>query len=330
MIKDSLKPRPTEVEVNYSGQKVWLGLSNKNLTPNDILWIQKEHGYNAACWVLYKFFKEKASAAEFFKFIDANKTNYSQSYSDYTVIVLAHNPWASRARNEDYQWRLKNIAVDMGFGVFTPEIGYRRSLFANAYAYQEMLKRFDHKTSDGRAKKIIFLTYGVASLELKWMLQKSQSVPENIIGWMNISGLLYGTALPPTNSRLTKAILDFSGGFPINPDVLRSNIYCKQPFTPQMPLVSVLGIQPESRFTLKDRFTNEDIKHWGPHDNYSSLVDYMQAPGVVWPLWGESHSIDVEIYKNRLQAALRYILQQQGIVQPSPTASGDSQFELDI
>lgn len=314
LIQETFKPKPTEVEVNYTGQKVWLSMSNKNITASDILWIQKEHGYNTACWVLYKYFKENPKATEFFQFIETHKQNYSHAFNDYTVVVWAHNPWATRSMNEEYQWRLKNIAADMGFNVFVPDIGYRRSLFANAYALQESLKRFQAP----QEKKLLFLTQGVGSLECKWFLQKSQVLPKNILGWLNVSGLLYGTALPPTQSRAAKAVLDFVGSYPINPDVLRSNSYCRQPLQHDLPMISMIPISPASRFTFKDRWANEDLKHWGPHDGFTSLVDYISSPGIVWPIWGETHFIDVEIYKNRMQAAFKYLLQQQEILKTLP------------
>lgn len=328
LIKESFKPKPTEVEVNYTGQKVWLSLASKQLTPQDILWIQKEHGYNVACWVLYKFFKEHPRNHQFLEFIEQNKNNYSQAHRDYTVVVLAHNPWVPLSQNEEYQWRLKNIAADMGFQVFTPEISYRRSLFANAYAHQESLKRFSQDR--GVDNKIIFLSQGVASLELKWMLQKTQNLKLNVLGWVNVAGLLHGTSLPPTQSRWAKAMLDFVGGYPVHPDVSRENSYCHKPPQIECPMISMLPFSPDSRFQWRDRFNNEDLRFFGPHDGYSSLVDYMSLQSIVWPIWGESHFMDVEVYKNRMQAAFKFILQQQPELQSFPVVRDELTLESQI
>jgi hypothetical protein len=223
---------------------------------------------------------------------------------------MTHNPWASLKVNSEYQWRLKNIVADAGFDFSIPEIPYRRSIFANAYYYQETLKRF-------QGRKVLFLTHGLASLEMRWFLEKTLQVDIDVIGWLNISGLLYGTSLPPSSNDWFLSAKRFLGDeHPVKPEVSRSNAYCyadlKLP--KDFPLVSLVGFTPSKLFSLSESLRSRELKFWGPNDGYVTLGDYLRTPGVVWPLWKEGHYVNVEGYKSRIQASLHYLCSEASLI----------------
>lgn len=329
-LKDLFKNEepPTDVEISWRGQKVLANFIDENgqaqkLTAKDIYDIQRAQGYDVAAWVLYKALRDNPTFQNFSSFVEERKDRYAPRNKDITVVILTHNPWVSEKENQDYQWRLKNIAADGGFDYAVPEIPYRRSLFANAYRYQEYLKRFE-------GRKVIFLTHSLAGLELRWLLEKSQKLNIDLVGWLNLSGLIYGTSLPPSsNDWFFSAQRYLYNSHPVLPEVSRSNSYCYKDLNipKDLPLVSVVGFSPSKHFNLAEARRNREMKFWGPHDGFVTLADYLNAPGVVWPIWHEGHYIQVEGYKSRLQAALHYLCAEADILR---NAAIQSELKLDF
>lgn len=307
-LKDLLsQKKSTDLEFSYRGHQVWERLENKNLTADEMSRIQQIYGYDVASWILFKFFKEKENYSQFMSYVDGQRgTIYSKDNSEYVVFVMTHNPWVPRQANEDYQWELKNLATDAGFECSFPEIPYRRSIFPNAYYYQDVLKRFS-------GRKVIFLTHSLASLEVRWLLERSQQLNIRVAGWLNLSGLIYGTSLPPSSEDLFYSIKRiFNEDHPVLPEVARSNSYCYGDFKfeKNFPMVSLLGFKPSKYFSLSEIFRDKELKFWGPHDGFVSHVDYLKNPGIVWPILGQGHNIDLEVFKQKLQASLKWITLQ--------------------
>lgn len=296
---------PSDLELNYKGYQIWNNLKDRaEINAKDIQWVQSQHGYDAANWILYKTFKERPSFKKFSEFAEKNRGFYSKDNKEVVVVVLEHNPWRSANFNQEYQWKMKNVAADSGFEFCYPEISWRRSIFPNAYYYQDILKRF-------AGRDVILMSHSQASLETRWLLERSQQLNVNILGWLNISGMLYGTALPKTGKDLWhrfKKIMNDE--YPVTPEIARANAYCYADFKFKLPMVSVLGFQPRKYFSLPESHRDRELSHWGPHDGIVSHIDYMKNPGVVWPIWGESHSIDLPTYQKSLQAALKWLIVQ--------------------
>jgi hypothetical protein len=293
----------TDIEISWRGQKIFDNFIEKELTPKDIFEIQQAQGYDVAAWVLYKALREKPAFQNFYSFVDDVKESYSRDNRETLVFIISHNPWVSEKQNYEYQWRLKNIVADAGYDFSVPDIPYRRSIFANAYYYQETLKRY-------KGRKVLFLTHSLASLEMRWFLEKTLQVDIDVVGWLNISGLLYGTSLPPSSDDwLYSAKRYINGEHPVKPEVSRSNSYCYADLNlpKDFPLVSIVGFTPSKLFSFSESLKSRELKFWGPHDGYVTLADYLRTPGVVWPIWKEGHYINVEGYKNRIQASLHYL-----------------------
>lgn len=305
-IQDYFRVRSvTELEASYRAQKIWDQLSQKNLTASDIYHIQQSFGYDIACGILYKTMKENPQFIEFNQYIEKQKDSYHKSHKDVLAVVLTHNPWESKKQNQNYQWRLKNIAADMGFDCAFPEMQYRRSIYPNAYYYQELLKRWS-------GRDVIFITHGLASLELRLVLEKSVQLNLNVLGWLNVSGMMYGTSLPPTNKDVFYNIKKyFNDEYPVLPEVARSNGFCYSPLkVSDIPLVNLVAVRPQRYYYFFEKVSDQQLNYWGPHDGYVTLADYLQKPGVTWPLWGQNHFIDVEVFKRRIQASLKWMLEQ--------------------
>ncbi len=309
-LKDKLQPKiTTELEANYRAQKIWDQLTDKNLSATDIYHLQRSFGYDVASSLLYKTFKNSTEFQKLNQFVEAQKVFYKKEHKDVLVVVLVHNPWESRKKNENYQWRLKNLALDAGFDVAFPDIQYRRSIYPNAYYYQDLFKRWS-------GRQVIFITQGLASLELRLLLERSQNLDLNVLGWLNISGMLFGTSLPPTNRDLFFSIKKyFQDEYPVLPEVGRQQSYCYGPVKSKCPLtlVNMLAVRPQRYYRVFESQREQELNYWGPHDGYVTLSDYLEKPGATWPLWGQGHYIDVEMFKRRLQATLAYFLSESKI-----------------
>lgn len=306
-IKDYLqRPVLTDLEVNYHAEKIWQQLADKNISASDIYHFQQSFGYDVACSLLYKAFKETPAFKQLSAFSEKNKDYYKASHRDILAVVLVHNPWESRKKNQDYQWRLKNIASDMGLDCVFPEIQYRRSIFPNAYYYQELLKRWS-------GRKVVFITHGLASLELRLVLEKSVQLPLRPVGWLNVSGLLFGTSLAPTDKDTFYRIKKyFNDEYPVLPEVARSQAFCYGPLrlSSPMPMVHMVALRPQRYYHFFESKRKQELNYWGPNDGYVTIADYLQKPGVTWPLWGQNHFIEVEMFKRRMQASIKWMLEQ--------------------
>ncbi len=304
-IKDYLQTRSTtDLEVSFRAQKIWEQLPNKQITSSDLYQIQQAHGYDVACGVLFKAFKQTPQCAEFAKSIEKTKEAYDKSHQDVLAVVLVHNPWEAKNQNEDYQWRLKNMAADAGFDTTLPEMQFRRSIFPNAYYYQELLKRW-------AGRRVIMITHGLASLEMRLVLEKSIQLDVDIIGWLNVSGMVYGTSLAPSNKDMFYNMKKyFNDEHPVLPEVARSNTFCYNPLKidPKITTVNIVGLRPQRYFYFFEKAQDRNLNYWGPHDGYVTIGDYLNKPGITYPIWGQGHYVQVEIYKRRLQAALRWMV----------------------
>jgi len=322
-LRDFLTRKPTtDLEFSYRGHKAWKGLDKTELTAADLHSLQFVHGYDVANWILYKYYRERDSFAGFQAYIDLQRDMiYEKDFDEYLVFAVAHNPWKSLAQNEAYQWQMKNLAADAGFAVSYPEIPYRRSIFPNAYYYQDLLKRF-------AGRKVIFMTQGLASLEIRWLLERSQQLDIRVAGWINISGMLYGTSLPPSTGALLQSVKQLIGNdHPVLPEVARANSYCYGDFkfALDFPMVSLLGFQPSKNFSLTDMMRDRELRHWGPHDGFVTHADYLKNPGVVWPLLGHGHYVDLNPLKQNVQAALKWIVESpMEAAAPKKIISNDS------
>lgn len=310
MLDRFIRPKtsvPTDIEISYRGQQVWKSFSHSQITSDEILRIQSLHGYDIASWVLFQYFKEKGTFKSFIHFIDGQRESYSKLNSEYMVIVLCHNPWESKSKNIEYQWRMKNIVADAGFEYSYPEVSYRSSVYESAQYYRDIIERFSHR-------KIIFLTYGQSSLELRVLFEKELIQDTSIIGWISVSGLLHGTALAPSNDDKVMALKRYMNNeFPVGPDVGRTSPYALKPLNNQygFPVISMLGFSPTKIMNSSEEARAQDLLHWGPHDTYSSHIDFLKDDHLVWPVWGEGHFITLENYKKRLQAACRWLILQK-------------------
>ncbi len=298
----------TDLEVNYRAEKIWNQISEKNLTAADVYHIQQSFGYDIACGILYKTFKEQPAFVDFAKGAEnsqsAKGSFYNKANRDVLAAVFVHNPWESRKTNENYQWRLKNVAADMGFDCAYPEISYRRSVFPNAYTYQETMKRW-------AGRDVILITQGLASLEMRLVLEKSIQINANIIGWLNVSGMTYGTSLPASDrDAFYKIKKYFNDDYAVLPEVARSNGFCYGPLkiNPQIEMVNMVGIRPQRYFHFFEKKREQELHYWGPHDGYVTIADYLQKPGVTWPFWGQSHYLSTDVYKRRFQYALHWLV----------------------
>lgn len=296
------RPEITDLEYSYRGHQVWQYLNQTDFSDQEIRYIQKVHGYDVASWVLYKCFKERVKNKKFLTYLDSQREMiYSRDLQDYVVVAAVHNPWVSLKKNEDYQWQLKSIATDAGFECCYPEVPYRRSIFPNAYYYQDVLKRF-------AGKKIIFMTHSQAGLEVRWLLERSQQLEVDVVGWLNISGMLYGTSLPPSSEAWWNSFRRyFNDDHPVLPEVARSNAYCYGDLKLQqdVPLVSMLGFKPAKYLTLGQTLRDREIRFWGPHDGFISHSDYLKSNEIVWPVLGHDHFIEVQAYRQQIQATLK-------------------------
>lgn len=293
-------PSP-DLDISFKGFQVWKSLPEKfHLDASTFKRIQNQYGFDIASWVLYKYFKEKVQYKKFETYLDKTRQTFKEEHEDYVVFVLVHNPWASLKANEQYQWRLKNVAIDAGFEVSFPTIGYRRSLHHNAYYYQQLLKRFPNR-------KVIFLTHSVAALELRWMLEKSIDFKARPVGWLNLAGLLFGTSRTTSPGWIPQLRRAWFGEYFVPPHISRKQAYCYRALQwseEELPMVSVLPFRPRSLYPLNEEINHHELDYWGPHDGYISLCDYLKVEHTVWPLWGETHQPDPEVMKTRLQATL--------------------------
>lgn len=304
-IKTKRKSEPTDIEISYRGQQVFKSFVKTPVTPDDILHIQSLHGYDIASWVLFQVYKNREDFKSFQHFVEMQRDVYSKLNTDYTILTLCHSPWESQVKNTDYQWHMKNIAADAGFSFSYPEVPYRASLYEAVAYYRDILARLNDK-------KVILLTHGLSTLEMRVLLDKQPH--ENILGWINIAGLAHGTALAPSSEDKVMAFARYMNNeYPVSPEVARTTPYAARRMHSAdygFPIISMLGFSPLKAMNPAEQKRSEDIQHWGPHDTYCSHLDYLRDAHLIWPVWGEGHFIHTDSYKKRLQAALKWMILQ--------------------
>ena len=137
------------------------------------------------------------------------------------------------------------------------------------------------------------------SAEVKWLLQRYPDAPylDNLRTWISICGILSGTPLHEHiySNRVFRTLhRGLARINRINPELgeelLRSrDHWAATRIPPQATQVNVIAVPLSWHVTGSAIRRYRRICHLGPTDGVVLLTDYLDEPGMIYPVWGVDH-----------------------------------------
>lgn len=137
------------------------------------------------------------------------------------------------------------------------------------------------------------------SAEVKWMLQSHLDAPylDRMQGWISVCGIVSGTPLHERiyesriQSALHRALARVNGiDTRLGAELQRSNELWRPTQCPEhIQIVNIIAIPLSWHVTSSAMRRYRRICHLGPNDGVVLLGDYLNEPGLIYPVWGVDH-----------------------------------------
>lgn len=252
--------------------------------------LYKTVGNDLATRILYLYFIEKKNAA-FFQYINHLSTTPFENKKNIKFVIVPGMYYREYPEMGSDGKLFIDIAKRLGFVtemVNTDSLGMASQ---NSSMIKEVM---DASCED----EIWLISLSRGSLEVRGYLQKHiASLPKNLRGWINIGGICFGTKLADRQfengykklaTRLGCFFLDINYQGLVELTHL-PNWQPPFPDLKQLAMIHVVGMPLSCHISkpLQKRYLR--LSELGPNDGMILLSDYLNLPGMVYPLWGVDH-----------------------------------------
>lgn len=187
------------------------------------------------------------------------------------------------------------------------------------------------------ARPFWLISMSRGSAEVKWMLQSHSdaSYLDQLQGWISVCGIVSGTPLHERiyKSRILSALhRTFARVNGIDADLgaelCRSNELWQPTQCPEhIQIVNIIAIPLSWHVTGSAMRRYKRICHLGPNDGVVLLGDYLNEPGLIYPVWGVDHFMRTSRLGEILGRLFCHLLVRNGEVYENSgdcTANNDS------
>lgn len=278
--------------------------------------LTRDHGCDFSTAVLFSHFKQNNKT-----FIDTinhlsiqqSPTNYPQTFI--IVPALLHDMYPAMGGKGEL---FGDICQKLGHHVYYLDTNGGKTVF-------ETSKQI--KSLTARHESVWLISISRGARDVLHYFSQYQTKPKNIMGWLNIGGLINGTPLSDhmlstalkrfkTNLICQACDVDFSAIYDLKTQK-RSQIH-QIPFIRQLKLIHMVGFPLRSHVPpyLSSRYLK--LAREAPNDAMLYLTDYIDCPGDIYPLWGCDHffrlpNLSILIYQlmSYLQGLMTYVQSNQ-------------------
>jgi hypothetical protein len=171
---------------------------------------------------------------------------------------------------------------------------------------------------NSQSNNIWLISLSRGSAEVRCLLQKQKPLNPAIQGWLSISGVIAGSPLIESKlrhwpGRLAHRLLSAVTGVSY---ALLEQLHPEHEFWQptewprQLEMIHVAPIPLDSHIQGKLRRRHRQLSVVGPNDGIVPLVDILNLPGMIYPLWGFDHFCRAAETSTLIYRLLTYIQEQ--------------------
>ncbi len=299
-----LKSEHSEAEVYYEALKSFRRDPNQ-----DFAAVKRHLGLTVATTYAQLYFQNQKSQQRFRREVELHAGDYNQLNSQFDVLIVA----PSQKMLPSHLVKLmskqaSSLATSVGFKYVSQAQLHSNNVLESARRLQRILM---DKNKQGRQVLIVSFSFGSAVVRVL-LDHLNSSETKMIKGWLNVSGLIFGT--PRFHCSDKKSFYNL-----ISLDM--RSFSCEQSYF-QKPLntkgiktVHMLAIKQPRDMTLTEQRNCSFLKAWGPNDGLVPFRDYQKLQAPVVPLMGQSHLIDfasvASLYVRSLSSMVSTLPQQK-------------------
>lgn len=173
-----------------------------------------------------------------------------------------------------------------------------------------------------QSEQVMLLSLSVGGSEARIMFAEHAGAPqlEQIVGWINICGLVRGIPLAsqllgnPLRRLHAKTVCKVIGlDFDLVRELDPAHAYWQGPLClpPILRVVNLIGVPLHSHVQQRSLFKRYGwMQMMGPNDGTSLLSDLIVEPGLIYPLWGADHYFRTPQVSPLFYRLFRYLRQQ--------------------
>ena len=244
----------------------------------------------------YKRFRRELALYPFsFREMNRKRRNYDM------WLILSPTGLGDQKTNQRILRQIQGLAVSGGFSSVRQVVLPGDSVLSGA---QHLRKLVQQQKSLGR--KLILVSHSFGSAFVRVMLDNtSKDDLELVRGWLNLSGLIFGSPLFHCSDRSDRSTR-FSSTPPLQASFsMEQKYFLGEPKTHHLEVLHFLGVSHEDEIlgplALKNR---ERLKAWGPSDGTLCFEPFRKLGNMVVPLINQGHELDVSLFPMTFLASL--------------------------
>lgn len=277
---------PDDIAVKEVAEK----FSDRVGTPEAVAEITREHGVEIATAALYHYFRnhrDKAFNADI-ESLPASRFTATRKIKLLIVPGLFYEEHPELGGDGSL---VAEVAARNGFEVERIRTRSRGSIQRNILLLEKHLSQESHP-------EVWLVSFSRGSAEVRSYLQSTDRLPPNLRGWINVSGIVAGTALADDklSSPLKRlwyrmlcacARIDYTL---LEELCSRHALWQKDLHLPAaFHVIHVAGFPLAGHVHARLYGKHRILSKTGPNDGVTSLSDFLGFPGSVYPVWGGDH-----------------------------------------
>jgi len=281
----------------------------------DFAAVKRHLGLDVATIYAQLYFQNQKNHQRFRREIELHSGEYNQLNSQIDVLVVAPSQKMLPSHLiKQLSKQASSLATSAGFMYVTQAQLHSNNVLEGARRLQRILR---DKSKQGR--QVILVSFSFGSAVVRVLLDHlSTSETKMIKGWLNASGLIFGT--PRFHCSDKKSFYNS-----VNIDM--RSFSCEQTYF-QKPLdtkgiktVHMLAVKLPKDMMLIEQRNCSFLKAWGPNDGLVPFRDYQNLQAPVIPVMGQNHLIDfasvASLYVRSLSSMVSTLPQQKRFL-PEP------------
>lgn len=283
---------------------------------NSLAQVAHERGLDFATGAAFRYLCETSPHAEFIRSIEAAGADSFVSPSSFRVAIVPGAFYREYPTAGADGRQLVEVLARLGYEHEVLPLPSFRRLDAGADGILAWLDKH-------RGEPVVLISLSIGGGEVKRALARNPEAFTSVLGWVNLSGILEGTAL--INWLFTQRLrylavraLFWWHGYPAGglDDLRRGDaalLSTPLKLPEHLPAIHVIGFPAYEHLTAAwGRRGHKRLASLGPNDGGGILLgDVFSRPGFIYPVWGADHYLQPSWDIRRLIVRLLHYLEEE-------------------
>lgn len=288
----------------------------QNDPTQDFVRVKNRIGLAAAGVYAQIYFANQTRYKRFRRELDLHQSVTNHANKDFDVLIVAPPRGSLRADViQRFVRQSMGLATSAGFSyVSQAQLNTDRVLHGARRLYNLVRE----KKKAGRQLLIVSHSFGSAFVRVMFD-QVDKNERNHIKGWMNISGLIFGTPLFDCSDK--KSFFNKTSAWQ-RTFSCEQRYFHGQPQTQGVKTLHFLGMKNDQTLTRAELKQRQHLKAWGPNDGLLTYSPYQHLDQTVVPLFDQGHLVDLS------QMSMTFVRSLSAMVSTLPQNSIQSGQQL--